>query len=85
MVNETIQISSVNKIAWLKSHNINEIDTICYEDANRQYIDYIFNNTDEVRELLNKFKNDSEMYEFLKCFKRVKDEMREIRHSRLSR
>lgn len=70
-----IEILSRNKIAWLRSQGIQEIDKKLVEKDGRLFVAYVYPVSTEVEEALWEYKYSSEIQEFVRAFKEISYEM----------
>ena len=68
-----VKIYSINKIAWLTSHNI-EVN-LDIDEEGKCFVTV----EEDVTELLRDFKNNLELMNFLRTFKAVRNQIRMIK------
>lgn len=73
---EVLKIRSLNKIAYLKSKGVTQIDMYIEQDASgKNRVTYCFEATPEIKSLLDKYYLNDELKNVLKEFVHVKNEM----------
>jgi hypothetical protein len=77
---EQIELFSINKIAWLKAHNANEIDRKIHVNKDKKgkdkyVVSYVFAADEKVNDLLLEYKYSEELQDFLRTFRAVNSEI----------
>lgn len=72
---ETIEILSRNKIAWLRSNGVQEIDKKIVEKDGKVFVAYIYPATEQVEDALMEYKYSYDLQSFVRSFKEISYEM----------
>ncbi len=69
-MNKIYHIYSLNLVAYLLMYNIRPISV---RKEKEQNIVFYFNDNDELRKILDEYKNENKLKKFISCFKEVRE------------